>query len=71
MNVFGLYETHQRIISTGSESAHSKRKFVLILPDQYIAWRGNVLPAKPEALLPRVRASATARCILDQRRAAE
>ena len=34
-------------------------RFALIRPDQYVAWRGDAIPAAPDELLARVTGSAT------------
>jgi hypothetical protein len=42
-------------VGAAGANALYDRKLVLSRPDQHVAWRGNVEPAKPLALIDRIR----------------
>ncbi|MCW6530773.1 FAD-dependent oxidoreductase [Sphingomonas sp. MMSM20] len=48
------------LLDVRDEKAHAiyERDFILIRPDQHVAWRGNVMPDDPLAVVDRVRGAA-------------
>jgi hypothetical protein len=46
-------------LETSSASAFAGSRLILSRPDQHVAWRGDVPPADPLALIDRIRGAAT------------